>query len=100
VLETFGEWIAGGAVDDLAKELPGVPVGAQAREQHSGGPAQKMPLEEFVPRIAEREGVLVDVGRAHDRAVLNTVRDAVVAKERHDISSELPRSYRAELAEP
>jgi uncharacterized protein (DUF2267 family) len=59
-----------------------------------------MSLDEFVRRIAEREGVPVDVARAHARAVLNTVRDAVVAKEWHDIESELPRSYLAELAEP
>jgi uncharacterized protein (DUF2267 family) len=101
VLETLGERIAGGEVDDLVKELPPEfrPV-LERGKQHSGGRAQKMPLEEFVRRIAEREGVPVDVARAHARAVLNTVRDAVVAKEWHDISSELPRSYLAELAEP
>ena len=42
----------------------------------------------------------VDVARAHARAVLNTVRDAVLPKEWHDISSELPNSYLEELAEP
>jgi hypothetical protein len=31
---------------------------------------------------------------------MNTIRDAVVAKEWHDISSELPNSYLQELAEP
>jgi uncharacterized protein (DUF2267 family) len=59
-----------------------------------------MPLEEFVRRIAEREGVPVEIARDHARAVMNTVRDAVLAKEWHDISSELPRSYLQELAEP
>jgi uncharacterized protein (DUF2267 family) len=101
VLETLGERIAGGEVDDLVKELPPEfrPV-LDGWRQHSSRPAQKMSLDEFVRRIAEREGVSVDVARAHARAVLNTVRDAVVAKEWHDINSELPRSYLAELAEP
>jgi uncharacterized protein (DUF2267 family) len=101
VLETLGERIAGGEVDDLVKELPPEfrPV-LERGKQHSGGRAQKMPLEEFVRRIAEREGAPVDVARAHARAVMNTIRDAVVAKEWHDISSELPNSYLQELAEP
>jgi uncharacterized protein (DUF2267 family) len=100
VLETLAERIAGGEVDDLEKELP--PEFRPALERGKklgGGRAHKMPLEEFVRRIAEREGAPVDVARAHARAVLNTVRDAVVAKEWHDISSELPRSYLQELAE-
>ena len=101
VLETLGERIAGGEVDDLLKEIPIElrPALERGRER-SGGQAQKMPLEEFVRRIAEREGVPVDVARAHARAVMNTIRDAVVAKEWHDISSELPNSYLQELAEP
>jgi uncharacterized protein (DUF2267 family) len=101
VLETLGERIAGGEVDDLVKELPPEfrPV-LERGKQRSGGQAQKMSLEEFVRRIAEREGVPADVARAHARAVMNTIRDAVVAKEWHDISSELPRSYLQELAEP
>lgn len=101
VLETLAERIAGGEVDDLVKELPAEfhPI-LERGKQHSGGRAQKMPLEEFVRRIAEREGVPVDVARAHARAVLNTVRDAVLPKEWHDISSELPNSYLEELAEP
>jgi uncharacterized protein (DUF2267 family) len=101
VLETLGERIAGGEVDDLVKELPPEFRPALERgKQRSGGRAQKMPLEEFVQRIAEREGVPVDVARDHARAVMNTIRDAVVAKEWHDISSELPNSYLQELAEP
>jgi uncharacterized protein (DUF2267 family) len=101
VLETLAERIAGGEVDDLAKELPAEFRPALERgRRSSGGQAQKMPLEEFLQRIADREGVPVDVAAMHARAVLNTVRDAVVPKEWHDISSELPRSYLQELAEP
>ncbi|MCW2653597.1 MAG: hypothetical protein JWR32_4573 [Mycobacterium sp.] len=101
VLETLAERIAGGEVDDLTKELAPEfgPVLERGRKL-GGGRAHKMPLEEFVRRIADREGVPADVAREHARAVLNTVRDAVVAKEWHDISSELPRSYLQELAEP
>ncbi|MGP4058848.1 DUF2267 domain-containing protein [Mycobacterium sp. 4D054] len=101
VLETLAERIAGGEVDDLTKELPPEfrPV-LERGKKLGGGRAHKMPLEEFVHRIAEREGVPDDIARAHARAVLNTVRDAVVAKEWHDLSSELPRSYLQDLAEP
>jgi uncharacterized protein (DUF2267 family) len=101
VLETLGERITGGEVDDVLKELPPElrPPLERGRER-SGGRAQKMSLEEFVGRIAEREGVPVEEVRAHARAVMNTIRDAVVAKEWHDISSQLPNSYLKELAEP
>jgi uncharacterized protein (DUF2267 family) len=59
-----------------------------------------MSLEEFVGRIAEREGVPVEEARAHARAVMNTIRDAVVAKEWRDVGAQLPRRYLEELAEP
>ena len=49
VLKTLAERIAGGEVDDLVKELPAEfrPI-LERGKQHSGGRAQKMPLEEFV----------------------------------------------------
>jgi uncharacterized protein (DUF2267 family) len=59
-----------------------------------------MSLEVFVARIAEREGVPPEVARGHARAVLSTVRDAVLPKEFHDIAAELPRVYIAELCYP
>jgi uncharacterized protein (DUF2267 family) len=101
VLETLGERITGGEVDDLLKELtPELRPPLERGRERSGGRAQKMSLEEFVGRIAEREGVPVEEARAHARAVMNTIRDAVVAKEWRDVGAQLPRRYLEELAEP
>ena len=51
-----------------------------------------MSLEEFLVRIAEREGVDRD-DAGHARAVFAALRDYVSSKEIHDVESELPREY-------
>ena len=58
VLETLAERIAGGEVDDLADALPDElrPPLERGRDR-TGGKAQRMSLDEFVARVAEREGV-------------------------------------------
>jgi hypothetical protein len=100
------DWETVIAPSDLDTNVGVIPTGTicahrwQLAGKVGGGLAHKMPLVEFVRRIAEREGMPADGASAHARAVLNTVRDAVVKKEWHDISSELPRSYLQGLAEP
>jgi uncharacterized protein (DUF2267 family) len=99
VLETLAERIAGGEVDDLIKELPAdVRPALERGKAHSGDHAQKMSLDEFLSRIAAREGADAVTARQHASAVLATVRDAVTDKEFHDVISELPRSYVQELS--
>jgi uncharacterized protein (DUF2267 family) len=90
VLETFGERIAGGEAEDLAVQLP--PVAAEPLRRPGGDP-QAIPADEFVRRIAEREGVPEIVAREHARAVLTTVRESVTVDEWRDTVAELPREY-------
>jgi uncharacterized protein (DUF2267 family) len=94
VLETLAERIAGGEVEDLVMRLPVRlrPPLERGRER-SGGKAQRMSLDEFVRRIAEREGVDAEQAREHARAVLVTLREAVGEKEFRDITVQLPDEY-------
>lgn len=98
VLETLAERIAGGEVDDIAEALPESLRGALERgKQNSGGKAQKMSLDEFVARIADREGITWEDALEHTRAVFATLREALPDKEWSDLLDELPRGYQEAL---
>ena len=98
VLETLAERIAGGEADDIADVLP-----EQLREairrgrERSGAKAQRMSLDEFVRRVADREGVTYEEALEHARAVLSTMREALPPKELSDLLAELPRGYQEAL---
>jgi uncharacterized protein (DUF2267 family) len=94
VLETLGERIAAGQAEDIAKQLPGR-VAAPLLDH--GGNAQPIPAEQFVRRVAEREGEIEPLAREHARAVLTTLREAVTADEWRDTAAELSRDYEALL---
>jgi uncharacterized protein (DUF2267 family) len=98
VLETLAERIAGGEADDLAEQLPEElsPALERGRER-SGGKAQRMSLDEFLARIAEREGVSWEQALEHARAVFATLRETLSDKELSDVMSELPRGYQEAL---
>ncbi|HEY0318075.1 MAG TPA: DUF2267 domain-containing protein [Solirubrobacterales bacterium] len=98
VLETLAERIAGGEVDDLILRLPVRlrPPLKRGRER-SGGKAQRMSLDEFLRRVAEREEVDAEQAREHARAVLVTLREAVGEKEFRDVTVQLPDEYLAAL---
>jgi uncharacterized protein (DUF2267 family) len=94
VLETLAERIAGGEVDDLAELLPAeLRPPLERGKQHSRGKAQRMSLDEFVGRIADREGVVWEDALEHARAVFTTLREVLPDKEWSDLLAELPRSY-------
>jgi uncharacterized protein (DUF2267 family) len=95
VLETFGERIAGGEAEDLAELLPESFAAALLR--HPGEP-EPMSLDEFVNRVAEREGEPPGLAREHARAVLTTLREATTLKEWQDAEAELPKEYVSLLA--
>jgi uncharacterized protein (DUF2267 family) len=95
VLETFGERIAAGEAEDLAAQLP-EPVAMPLLRP--GGDAEPIPLDDFVERVAEREGEPPQVAEEHTRAVLTTLREAVTLDEWRDTEAELPREYRTLLA--
>jgi uncharacterized protein (DUF2267 family) len=70
VLETLAERIAGGEVDDVASNLPDELRPPLERGcDRTGGKAQRMSLDEFVTRVAEREGVSDERALEHAQAV-------------------------------
>jgi len=101
VLETLAERISGGEVDDLISRLP-VELHAPLKrgDELSNGAARPMSLDEFVLRIAQREGVTPAEAREHARAVFATLREAVGEDEFLDVSAQLPLEYAAVEARP
>jgi uncharacterized protein (DUF2267 family) len=96
VLETLAMRIAGGEVDDLRARLPVEFHSALERgKELSGGKARRMRLDDFVRRVAEREGISLDRALQHVSAVLRTVREAVGEQEFLDVTSQLPAEYEA-----
>jgi uncharacterized protein (DUF2267 family) len=94
VLETLGERLASGEVEDLAKRLP--PELSHSLEwgnQRTNGKAERLSLDEFVERVADREGVRPREARQHAAAVFMTLREAISEKEFADMAAELPNSY-------
>jgi uncharacterized protein (DUF2267 family) len=98
VIETLAERIAGGEVEDLAEQLPeDLHPALERGRARTGGKAQKMSLDEFVERIADREGVGYEQALEHARAVFAALRDTITEKELSDVLSELPRGYQEAL---
>jgi uncharacterized protein (DUF2267 family) len=98
VLETLGERIAGGEVDDLIARLPAaVHPPLQRGKQNSGGKARRMSFEQFVDKVAERERVDRNTAREHAVDVLRTLREAVGEDEFFDIAAELPADFHEAL---
>jgi uncharacterized protein (DUF2267 family) len=95
VLETLGERIAGGEVEDLAQQLPGpLRLPLQRGNARTNGKAMRMSLDEFLERVTELEEVSLDHAREHARAVFRTLREAVSEKEVRDMFAQLPDEYR------
>jgi uncharacterized protein (DUF2267 family) len=104
VLETLAERIAAGQVEDLIAQLDPLLHPPLRRGLSSAGPdARRMPLREFLRRVAVREGasidetVLWDQIFGHVRAVFATLAEAVSQKEWFDVTAELPYEYHALL---
>jgi uncharacterized protein (DUF2267 family) len=98
VLETLAERIAGGEVDDLEEQLPEELRGPLERgTERSRGKAQRISLDEFVARVAEREGVEYEQALDHARAVFAALRETLTDKEFSDVLAELPRAYHEAL---
>ncbi len=94
VLETLGERIAGGEVDDLLTRLPlALHAPLKVGRAHSGGSARRMSFDEFAQRVAERERTSSLAAREHTAAVLATLREAVGDDEFFDATVQLPADY-------
>lgn len=96
VLTTLAERIAPGEIDDLVARLPIElhPLLKEARERNPGT-ASHVSLEEFLERVAQREGTSVAEAERHARAVLTTLREAVGDDEFFDVTVQLPFGYGA-----
>jgi uncharacterized protein (DUF2267 family) len=94
-LETLAERISNGQAEDIRGWLP-----HELREpidrvlQRKGEQPEAFSLDEFLKRVAEREGVTRDEARVHARAVLSTLREALSPKEFLDTLAQLPRELR------
>ncbi|HEX7300160.1 MAG TPA: DUF2267 domain-containing protein [Solirubrobacteraceae bacterium] len=94
VLEALAERIAGGEVDDLAASLPDeLRAPLERGKARTNGKAQRMLLDEFIARVAEREGVSREAALDHAHAVFATLREVIPDKEWSDMLAELPREY-------
>jgi uncharacterized protein (DUF2267 family) len=99
VLETLAERIAGGEVDDLIASLPPeLHPPLRKGNELSNGTARRMSLDEFVRRVAEREGVTPPLALEHARAVFATLREALPDNEFFDVTAQLPGDYAAVTA--
>jgi uncharacterized protein (DUF2267 family) len=100
VLETLAERLPAGEVDDLRPRLPVELHAALERGRaERNGVVARMPADEFVRRVAEREGVTVECARDHALAVLTALREAV-SEEFFDVMVELPHDYDPILPSP
>jgi uncharacterized protein (DUF2267 family) len=99
VLETLGERLAHGEVEDLIALLP-VELHPPLRrgDVATDGKAEQMTLIEFIERVDDRTGVGLETGEDYARAVLGTLRETIGDDEFADIASELPREYLDVLA--
>jgi uncharacterized protein (DUF2267 family) len=94
VLETLGERITHGEVQDVEARLPSeLRAPLERGDQLSNGAARPLSVRDFVLRVAEREGVTPDTAREHARAVFLTLREVVGEKEFSDVLAQLPKDY-------
>jgi uncharacterized protein (DUF2267 family) len=100
VLETLAERIAGGEVADVIAQLPVELHAALRRGADRSRKAVKMSLDDFVRRVAEREGIDPATAREHVRAVFETLREAIDHGEFLDVTAQLPAEYAAVGARP
>jgi uncharacterized protein (DUF2267 family) len=92
-LATLAERVAKGEARDLAAELPPELAPLVA----TNGPAERFDLDEFIRRVAEREGVDPATAERHASAVFVALGRAVTPKELEDVIAELPMPEYARL---
>jgi uncharacterized protein (DUF2267 family) len=88
-LQTLAERIDRAQARDVAAELPPQVAPFMATVT----PLEGFHIDEFIRRIAEREGVDAATAERHARAVLMAVARAISAKELSEVLSELPDDF-------
>jgi uncharacterized protein (DUF2267 family) len=89
-LETLAERITAGEADDIAAFLP---PELRPYLESSSPQAEPFGLDEFVRRVAEREGVDRETAAEHARAVFVALGEAVAPGELRDMAAQLPREF-------
>ncbi len=89
VLATLAERLSPGEARDLAARLPPEVAPWMATTD----PAQRLSLEEFIRRVAEREGTDLPTAERDARAVFSALALAVGEDEWRDMVSQLPSEY-------
>jgi uncharacterized protein (DUF2267 family) len=94
-LETLGERIDRGEAQQVAWQLP-PEIGPWVA---TTGPAAGFDADEFLRRVAEREGVRIPEAERHARAVFQVLRQ-VLEREFDDVVAELPKDFAPLLGLP
>ncbi|WP_216630156.1 DUF2267 domain-containing protein [Nocardiopsis coralli] len=91
-LQVLGRRLAGGEPSDLAAQLP---VGFKDLLAEHTGAAEAFDVDEFLRRIAQREGrgCGPEQAREHARAVMGTIAGSISAGEVNNLRSQLPAGY-------
>ena len=94
-LTTLAERLSPGRLADLLEQLP-----AEMKPWlYTQSPAQGFDIDEFLCRVAEREGVDVKTAERHAHAVFFALGQAVSRDEIADVADELPESFAPLVAE-
>ena len=94
-LRTLAERISHGEAADVAERLP---LELQ-RHLSIDSAAMQFDLDEFLRKVAEREGTSRDQAQAHCRAVLATLQETL-GSEFRDVAAQLPDEFTAVLGRP
>jgi uncharacterized protein (DUF2267 family)/ribosome-associated translation inhibitor RaiA len=90
-LQTLGERLSGGEARDLARHLP-EPLRPLL---HDGEQPEAFGVDEYLHRVAQREGVEEPVAARHALAVFTALGRAAGPDEIRDMAAELPKDFRA-----
>ena len=88
-LTTLGERIVAGEADDLASSLP-MEIDRFLREADSG---QRFSYDEFVDRVAEREGVDGADAAYHAKVIVALVSEVAPGRELEQVRGQLPDDF-------
>ena len=89
-LATLAERLSGGQARDLAAQLPQELRGDLRKPDENAEPFE---LPEFFERVQQRAAVDLQTANVGVSAVLDTLRDAVSAKEYEDSVAQLPKEF-------
>jgi uncharacterized protein (DUF2267 family) len=95
VLQTLAERLSAGEARDLAEQLP-PPLSAAL---HTTGGPEPFRYDEFVRRVAERDGTDLETAERLARAVFIALAQSVDEAELDDLAAELPQDFAPLIAE-